>query len=105
MATAMNRAMAREGNGKGGKRFGNSDSGGRRRAIKRTMARAARAMATATKRTMATNGDNTGNGYGKEGGGRLMAATMGTVQSEGGDGGNGPWFVCVSWCVWRDNKK
>jgi hypothetical protein len=24
---------------------------------------------------------------------------------EGGDGGNGPWFVCVFWCVWRDHKK
>jgi hypothetical protein len=34
-------------------------------------------MATATKRVMATNGNNTGNGYGKEGGRRLMAATMG----------------------------
>jgi hypothetical protein len=44
------------------------------------MARAAREMATATKRVMATNGDNTGNGYGKEGGGRLTAAMMGTVQ-------------------------
>jgi hypothetical protein len=33
-------------------------------------------MATATKRAMVTNGDNTGNGYGKEGDGRLMAATM-----------------------------
>ncbi len=41
------------------------------------MARAARAMATATKRVMATNGDNTGNGYGKEGGGRSTVATLG----------------------------
>ncbi len=40
------------------------------------MARAARAMATATKRTMMTNGDNMGNGYGKDGGGSLMVATM-----------------------------
>ncbi len=24
---------------------------------------------------------------------------------EGDDGGNGPWFVCVFWCVWRDHKK
>jgi hypothetical protein len=30
---------------------------------------------------------NTGNVYGKD------------------DGGNGPWFVCVFWCVWRDHKK
>jgi hypothetical protein len=33
-------------------------------------------MATATKRTMVINGDNTGNGYGKDGGGSLTAATM-----------------------------
>jgi hypothetical protein len=44
------------------------------------MARAARAMAMATKRVMATNGNNIDNGYSKEGGGRLMAATMGTAQ-------------------------
>ncbi len=44
------------------------------------MARAARAMATITKRVMATNGDNTGNGYGKEGGGRSTAATMGMAR-------------------------
>jgi hypothetical protein len=48
--------------------------------MKRVMARAARAMAMATKRVMATNGDNTGNGYGKEGGGRSMVATMGMAQ-------------------------
>jgi hypothetical protein len=35
-----------------------------------------RAMATATKRAIVTNGDNMGNSYGKEGGGHLMAATM-----------------------------
>jgi hypothetical protein len=46
-----------------------------------------RVMATATKRVMVTNGNNTGNGYGKD------------------DDGNRPWFVCVFWCVWRDNKK
>ncbi len=46
---------------------------------KRAMARAARVKATATKRVMATNGDNTGNGYGKEGGGCLTVATMGTA--------------------------
>ncbi len=35
------------------------------------------AMATATKMgAMATNGDNTGNGDGKEGSKRVMAATM-----------------------------
>jgi hypothetical protein len=37
-------------------------------------------MATEMKRVMATNDNNTGNGYIKEGGGRLMAATMGTAQ-------------------------
>ncbi len=61
MATATKRAMAREGNSKGRKRFGNSDSGGGQQ--KREMARAA-----------------TGNGYGKEGGGHSMVATMGTAQ-------------------------
>ncbi len=40
--------------------------------------RAARAMAmaTATKRAMATYGDNAGNGYGEEASGRATAATM-----------------------------
>jgi hypothetical protein len=33
-------------------------------------------MATVTKRAIATNGDNTGNGYGKEGGGRATVVTM-----------------------------
>jgi hypothetical protein len=48
------------------------------------MTRAARGMAMATKRAMANNGDNKGNGYGKEGGRRLLAATktmgIGTAQ-------------------------
>jgi hypothetical protein len=48
--------------------------------MKRAMARVARAMTTAAKRVMMTNRDNTCNGYGKEGGGHLMAATMGTAQ-------------------------
>ncbi len=39
-----------------------------------------RAMPMATKRAMATGGNNTGNGYGKEGGGRSTAATMGTAR-------------------------
>jgi hypothetical protein len=40
-----------------------------------------RVILTATKRVMATDGDNTGNGYGEEGGGRsTAAATMGTAQ-------------------------
>ncbi len=49
-------------------------------ALKRVLTAAARAMATVTKRAMATNGNNTGNGYGKEGDGHLMAATRETVQ-------------------------
>jgi hypothetical protein len=44
------------------------------------MTRAARAMPMATKRVIATNGDSTGNGYGKEGGGRSTVMTMGTAQ-------------------------
>ncbi len=44
------------------------------------MERAARAMVTATKRVMATNGDNTDNGYCKEDDGCLMAVTRGMVQ-------------------------
>jgi hypothetical protein len=39
-------------------------------------------MATATKRVMVTNGDNTGNEYGKEGGGRSLAATMGMARRD-----------------------
>jgi hypothetical protein len=39
-----------------------------------------RAMTMAMKRAMVTGGDNTGNDYGKEGGGHLMAAMMGTVR-------------------------
>jgi hypothetical protein len=37
-------------------------------------------MAMATKRAMAANDNNMGNGYGEEDDGRLMAATMGTAQ-------------------------
>ncbi len=44
--------------------------------MKRVIARAAGAMAMATKRAMATDNNNTGNGYGKEGGRHLMAATI-----------------------------
>jgi hypothetical protein len=48
------------------------------------MVRVARAMAMVTKRAMATDGDNTGNDYGKDASRRAMAATMamgrGTVQ-------------------------
>jgi hypothetical protein len=39
-----------------------------------------RAMRTAAKRVMATDGDSTGNGYGKEGGGHSTAVMMGTAQ-------------------------
>ncbi len=53
---------------------------------KEDVKRVARATATATKRVMATNGNNTRNGYGKEGGGRLTTATMvmgmGTAQKD-----------------------
>jgi hypothetical protein len=48
-------------------------------AMKRAMTRAARVIAMATKRAMVSNGDNMGNGYGKEGGGHLTAATMAMV--------------------------
>ncbi len=44
--------------------------------MKRVMARAARAMALATKRGVVTNGNNMGNGYSEEAGGQPMAATM-----------------------------
>jgi hypothetical protein len=73
-----------------------------------------RARVQATKREMVTNGNNTGNRYGKEGGGYSLVATWGQRKGQGrsrynwreGDyGGNGPWFVCVFWCVWRDHKK
>jgi hypothetical protein len=37
-------------------------------------------MATVTKRAMVTDGNNMGNGYGKEGGGRSMVAMMGMAQ-------------------------
>ncbi len=39
-----------------------------------------RAIVTAMKRAMATDEDNTGNGYGEEDDGRSMAATMGTAR-------------------------
>ncbi len=42
--------------------------------------RAARAMAMATKRAMATNGNNTVIGYSKEDDGHLTAATRGMVR-------------------------
>jgi hypothetical protein len=68
-------------------------------------------MSTATKWVMATNGDDTSNGYGEEAGGQATAATMamgmGTAQRTWPlmlqlcDGGNGPWFVCVFVCVER----
>jgi hypothetical protein len=47
--------------------------------MKRAMARAATAMATVTKRAMATNDNNTGNGYGEENDGCSMAEMMETV--------------------------
>ncbi len=53
VATVTRMVGNKEGNGKGG-----------------------RAMATATKRALATNHNNMGNGYSKEGGGPLMAVVM-----------------------------
>jgi hypothetical protein len=62
-------------------------------------------MATATKRAMVTDGNNTGNGYGEEPSGQATAATMAMGMGreihgcshynwkKGDDGGNGPWFV------------
>ncbi len=44
------------------------------------MARAARAIAMAIKKVMATKVNNRGNGYNKEGNGRLMAAIMGMAR-------------------------
>jgi hypothetical protein len=44
------------------------------------MVRAARAILTGMKRAIATDGDNTGNGYSKEGDEHSMAVTMGTAQ-------------------------
>jgi hypothetical protein len=46
--------------------------------LKKAMMRAARviAMATVTKRLVATDGDNMGNGYGEEASGQAMVATM-----------------------------
>ncbi len=49
-------------------------------AMKRKMVRGARAMAIVTKRAMVIGNNNTGNGYGEEGDGHLMAATRGTAQ-------------------------
>ncbi len=40
------------------------------------MARVARVMAMATKRAIATDGNNMGNGYGKEASGQATVATM-----------------------------
>jgi hypothetical protein len=43
------------------------------------MARAARAMATATKKAMATNGNNLGYDYGEEAGGQVATMAMGML--------------------------
>jgi hypothetical protein len=61
----------------------------------RARARAARWMATATKRARAVAA-------------RGMAMATSRVagdEREGEAGGDGPWFVCVFLCVWRDHKK
>jgi hypothetical protein len=65
-----------------------------KRARVRARARAARWMATGTKRARATAAR-----------GMATATRVAGDKREGGDGGNGPWFVCVFWCVWRDHKK
>ena len=53
-------------------------------ATKRAMATNGNTMSTVMKRAMATSGDKTSNGYGEEAGGQATAATMavgmGTVQ-------------------------
>ena len=66
------------------------------------MARAARAMAMATKRVMVTNGNTTDNGHGKKGGGSLMAAIM----AMGMGTARGRWLLALllerggSWWQW-----
>ncbi len=75
--------------------------------------RAARAMAMVMKRAMATDGNNTGNGYYEEGSGQAMAVKIAMGLGwhnvydplrydwrEEDEGGNGLWFVCVCLCVW-----
>jgi hypothetical protein len=47
------------------------------------MVRAARAKGAVMKRVMVTNGNNTDNGYCKEGDGHSTAATRGTAQRTG----------------------
>jgi hypothetical protein len=73
-------------------------------ATKRAMATNGNTVSMAMKRTMATDGDNTGNGYNEEAGGQATVATMamamGTVRRTWPlmllcYGGNGPWFVRV----------
>ncbi len=60
----------------------------------RARARAERWMATATKRARATAAREMATGTSRVAGNKR----------EGGDGGDGPWFVCVFLCVWRDHK-
>ena len=88
-------------------------------ATKRMMKTDGNTMSTATKRAMANNGDNRGNGYGDEAGMQAMAATMamrmGTAQrtwllmlfTTGERGmmvvmGHG---LCVSFCVCGETTK
>ncbi len=60
----------------------------------RARLKAARWMAMATKMARATLAR-----------GMAMATRVAGDKREGDDGGNGPWFVCVFLCVWRDHKK
>jgi hypothetical protein len=78
MATASKRAMARAARAIGtvSKRATVTSVAGN----KKGLATVARVMATATKRAMGTNGNNTGNGHGKEDDRPLMAAMMGMAQ-------------------------
>jgi hypothetical protein len=84
----------------------------------RAMARVARAIATATKGALETNGNNTGDGYGKEGSGHLTAGTMamgmGMVRRKwllapqlerGGQWWQWAMVLHKFLCVWRDHKK
>jgi hypothetical protein len=58
---------------------------------------AARGIITATNRAMA-----------RARAARWMVTATSRVagnEEEGDDGGDGPWFVCVFLCVWRNHKK
>jgi hypothetical protein len=95
IATATERAIVRKGNAKGGKRFGDGNSGGGRQ--KGQWRERLRAMAMVKRVAGIQQRQRWGR---RKGHGRSRYNWR-----EGDDGGNGPWFVCVFWCVWRDHKK